>query len=79
MAEPERAVSPSMECQFPRRIVASEEIEIAGRTWLLPRSQTGELMEGRTAQTAPPLTRSCRTTPLRCFHRLGATENCAGK
>jgi hypothetical protein len=30
-----------------------EEIEIAGRTWLLPRSEAGELLDWRTAQTAP--------------------------
>jgi hypothetical protein len=31
-----------------------EEIEIAGRIWLLPRSETGELLDWRTAQTALP-------------------------
>jgi hypothetical protein len=31
-----------------------EEIQIAGRTWLLPRSETGELLDWRAAQTAPP-------------------------
>ena len=31
-----------------------EEVEIAGRKWLLPRSETGELVDYVTAQTAPP-------------------------
>jgi len=32
----------------------AEEVEIAGRKWLLPRSETGELVDYVTAQTAPP-------------------------
>lgn len=31
-----------------------EEIEIVGRIWLLPKSEHGELLDWRTAQTAPP-------------------------
>ena len=31
-----------------------EEIQIAGRIWLLPTSETGELLDWRAAQTAPP-------------------------
>lgn len=31
-----------------------EEIEIGGRSWLLPKSETDELLDWRTALTAPP-------------------------
>ena len=43
---------------FPSGSWPVEEIEIAGRTWLLPRSETGELLDWRTAQTAPPWKRA---------------------
>lgn len=39
---------------FPAGSWAVEEIQIAGRSWLLPRSETGELLDWRSAQTAPP-------------------------
>jgi len=47
---------------FPSGSWAVEEIEIAGRTWLLPRSETGELLDWRTAQTAPPWKRAHAVT-----------------
>jgi hypothetical protein len=47
---------------FPSGSWPVEEIEIAGRTWLLPRSETGELLDWRTAQTAPPWKRAHTVT-----------------
>jgi len=39
---------------FPPGSWPVKEIEVEGRKWLLPRSETGELVDHVTAQTAPP-------------------------